>query len=157
MTVYDIDSQIANLIDEETGEIKDFDAFEALTMERDQKCENIALWVKNLKILNNGIKAEVDNLKRKSEKVETKIEKLENYLGRILGYQKFGTPSCTVTFRKSEVAVIDIDEALLPDDLMSVKETITRKPNKVAIKALLKSGEQVYGCHLEERQNITIN
>lgn len=156
MTIYDIDSQIADLIDEETGEIKDFEAFEALTMERDQKCENIALWIKNLKALDAGIKAEIENLKGKAEKTEAKIEKLEDYLGQILGYQKFNTAACSVSFRKSEIAVVDIDEALLPDDLMTITEKVTRKPNKLAIKALLKNGEKVYGCHLEEHQNITI-
>ena len=61
-----------------------------------------------------------------------------------------------MSFRKSEQVKIDIDEALLPDDLMTITEKVTRKPNKVAIKAMLKSGEPVYGCHLEECQNIKI-
>ena len=48
-TLYEIDESIKALIDEETGEIADFEAFEALNLERDAKLENIALYIKDLK------------------------------------------------------------------------------------------------------------
>ena len=45
MTLYEIDQSIIGLMNED-GEIADLDAFEALQMERDEKIENIALWIK---------------------------------------------------------------------------------------------------------------
>ena len=47
MTLYEIDSSLMSLVDEETGEILDKEAFDAVVMERDTKIENVALWVKN--------------------------------------------------------------------------------------------------------------
>ena len=46
-SLYEINEAIMNTIDLETGEITDFDKFEALQMERNEKLENIALWVNN--------------------------------------------------------------------------------------------------------------
>ena len=48
MNLYEIDAAITALVDPETGEISDFDAFDQLSMARDQKIENIALYYKNL-------------------------------------------------------------------------------------------------------------
>ena len=155
MTIYQIDEAIESLVDE-NGEIADLNAFNALSMERDAKVENIGRWIKNLDATCAAIDNEVDALKSRKEKMSAKSEKLKTYLGEILGYQKFSGTSCAISFRKSEQVKIDIDENLLPDDLMTVKETVTRKPNKTAIKALIKGGTPVYGCHLEVCQNIKI-
>ena len=47
MTLYDIDQRLLDLIDTESGEIEDMEAFEELQMERDRKLEGIALAYKN--------------------------------------------------------------------------------------------------------------
>ena len=48
MKLYEIDEQILNCIDAETGEIIDADMLNALQMERDAKIEGVALWIKDL-------------------------------------------------------------------------------------------------------------
>ena len=48
MNLYEINSQILNCIDQETGEIMDIDRLEALNMAKAEKVDNIACWVKNL-------------------------------------------------------------------------------------------------------------
>ena len=47
-SLYEIEEQILNCVDLETGEIIDEEALANLSMERDTKVENIALWIKNL-------------------------------------------------------------------------------------------------------------
>ena len=37
MNIYEIDNAMFSLIDEETGEIKDFEAFEELQMQKEEK------------------------------------------------------------------------------------------------------------------------
>ena len=49
MTLYEIDDAILNCIDEETGEIIDAEQLDKLYMEKEEKLENIALWIKDLK------------------------------------------------------------------------------------------------------------
>ena len=48
MNIYEIDNAMFSLIDEETGEIKDFEAFEELQMQKEEKIENAALWHKKI-------------------------------------------------------------------------------------------------------------
>ena len=58
MNIYEIDNAMMSLIDEETGEIKDFTAFEELQMQREEKIENVALWYKNLVAESKAIREE---------------------------------------------------------------------------------------------------
>ena len=48
-TLYEIDKAILECVDAETGEIIDDKALEELELARDNKIENIACWIKNLK------------------------------------------------------------------------------------------------------------
>lgn len=66
MTLYEIDvalmTAIAHGTDPETGEINNLDELMGLQMERDQKIENIACLIKNLKDDVRGLKAEAQVL-----------------------------------------------------------------------------------------------
>lgn len=48
MNLYEINSQILDCIDQETGEVMDIDRLEELNMAKAEKVDNIACWVKNL-------------------------------------------------------------------------------------------------------------
>ena len=58
MTLYEIDQQLLDCIDLETGEIIDAEKLTELTMERDEKIEKVALWIKELKAEAEALKAE---------------------------------------------------------------------------------------------------
>ena len=58
MNIYEIDNAMFSLIDEETGEIKDYEAFEELQMQKEEKIENTALWYKNLVAESKAIREE---------------------------------------------------------------------------------------------------
>ena len=62
MTLYEIDQRITELVDPETGELLDFDAFQALQMDRQEKIENAVLWYKDLIAPAKASKEEVENL-----------------------------------------------------------------------------------------------
>ena len=55
--LYDIDQDILDCVDLETGEILDTEKLDALQMEREAKLEGVALWVKDLRA-----EAEADGL-----------------------------------------------------------------------------------------------
>ena len=44
MTIYEIDSQILECIDEETGEVLDVERLEKLMQDKENKIEAVALW-----------------------------------------------------------------------------------------------------------------
>ena len=88
MTLYEIQDNIRKAIeqgfDEETGEILDTNALEALEIQRDEKIENIALFIKNLKAEAEAIKAEKMNLAKRQQTAENKAEWLKQYLTKCL-------------------------------------------------------------------------
>lgn len=159
MTLWQIDERINKIlendfyIDEETGEVFLTEDLDKLDVERTEKIENVALYVKNLKCEVEAIKSEIDNLKARAEIKKKKAEKLTNYLDEILGGEKLETPKVALSYRKSTAVKIE-NEELLPDEFMTIK--IDKKPNKVAIAKSLKNGETIIGCELVEKQNLQI-
>lgn len=152
MKLYEIDSAILDCVDEETGEIFDIERFDALSIERDAKIENIALWIKNLRAEAEALKEEKDNFAKRQKAAETKMESLKRYLE---GYLE-GTPFCTtkvkVSFRKSES--VDYDDVYkIPDDFIKFKEPEVKKAE---LKKALKDGMKFEGVRLVEKQNIQI-
>ena len=151
--LYEIDKGIMECLDAETGEVIDPERLDALFMERNQKIENVACWVKNLLSDAEAIKAEKDALADREAKCRKKAEDLKLWLARTLEGQKFNTARCAVSFRRSEKVEVD-DVESIPAELKT--ETITVNPDKKAIKALLKEGVEVSGCRLVEALNTQI-
>ena len=152
-TLYEIDVAILDCCDIETGEIIDADALDALMMEREQKIENIALYIKNLTADAAAYKAEKEAFAAREAQAANKAANLKKYLTTALNGQKFSTARCAVSFRRSEKVEID-EESSIPAEYMT--ETVMLKPDKTAIKAAIKAGQEISGCHLVENQNITI-
>ena len=48
LSLYHIDQALEALIDPETGELLDYDAFEQMQMDREHKIENMVCWSKSL-------------------------------------------------------------------------------------------------------------
>ena len=151
--LYEIDQQILSCIDKETGEMIDFERFESLQMERNQKIENIALWIKNLQSDALAYKAEKEAFAEREKAAGNKAKRLKEWLAEALEGQKFSTAKCAISFRRSEQVIIE-DENLVPKEF--VKETVEYKPDKIAIKELLKGGIEVSGCRLVESLNTQI-
>lgn len=165
MTLYEIDQAIYELlnrgfaVDEETGEIIDgTEELEQLQMERSQKLEGVALYIKNIEAQITSIKAEEDTLANRRKKKEDKVEKLKKYLTDSIignGETSFESAKVSVSFRKSEGVEV-LDKAALDEKYWRTKTTTKREPDKTLIKEAIKSGVAVTGAILEERQNINI-
>lgn len=151
--LYEIDQAILSCIDTETGEVIDPEQLDRLQMERDAKVEGVACWVKNLQADALAFKAEKEAFDKREKAATAKVDQLKKWLAQALDGQKFSTVKCAVSFRKSETVEVE-DVSLIPADLLRVKTTV--EPNKTAIKALLKEGQDVVGCRLVENQNVQI-
>ena len=151
-SLYDIDTRLYSLLDEETGEITDVEAFEKIQLERDEKIENIALWVKNLKADVEALKAEKLTFAERQKAAEKKIDSLKHLLSDALGGQNFKTSRVALSFRKStEVQIDDIDE--LSDKYLRYKDP---EPDKAAIKAAINEGKEIAGAKLVSKINLQI-
>lgn len=153
MKLYEINEAIMNLVDMETGEIADAEAFDALTMQRDEKLENITLYIKNLTAFAKDLGEQEKIFAERKKAVQKKAESLTDYLAYALDGQKFTTAKCEVSFRKS-VKVEITDANIIPKDFM--RETVKIEPNKTAITAAIKAGQEVSGAQLIENLNINI-
>ena len=139
-------------IDEETGEILNADELEAIELERDEKIENIALWIKNLASDAEAYKREKDNFAKKEQTAKKKIDSLKSYLTMCLAGEKFKTDRVQISWRKSEAVEI-LDPAKIPEGWLVPQEP---KVDKAGIKAALKDGEEIPGVTLKENNSIQI-
>lgn len=152
-TLYSIDQAILSCVDAETGEIIDSAALDALLMQREEKLESVALWIKNLQSDALAYKAEKEAFAAREKAALNKADSLKNYLTYALQGKKFSTARCAVSFRKSEAVEI-LDEASIPQNY--VVETVSTKPDKKTIKEAIKAGQEVVGCRLVENLNLSI-
>lgn len=152
MKLYEIDNAIMALIDPETGEITDWEAFEQLQMSREQKIENVVCWYKNLAYEAAAIEAEENALKKRRKQIEAQAERKLKYLKDALCGQKFVTSRCEVTFRKTtsvaltdESAAIDWAQKNLRDDILKFTAPSI---NKNELAKILKDNIEVPGAQL---------
>ena len=156
MNIYEIEQAILNLVDPETGEITDFEALDNLTIARDEKIENVALWIKNLVAEAKAIREEEKSLAERRKAAENKAESLEKYLEQTLSGEKFSTAKVAISYRKSTAVNIADEETFAktacPTYLVYQPAEIDRK----AISEALKNGAIIEGAELVERNNMQI-
>lgn len=151
-TLYEIDEEILNCVDMETGEIIDVERLGQLQLAREDKVEGIALWIKNLLSDVDAIKSEEEKLAQRRKANENKAKNLKEYLSKFLNGQKFETPKVSISYRKSEsVEVTDLSK--LDDDYLKFAEPTV---DKTKVKKALKAGTVLQGVSLVENQNIQI-
>lgn len=161
MTLYEIDKAIQEAlegaVDPESGEIIDEEllaAYDQLRMDRDQKVENIGLFIKNLEADAAAIKAEAKNLTARAKAAENKAEHLRNYMQFCLNGQKFQSPRLSVSFRRSQKVEVDQNRLFeIPDDYLRYKDP---EVDKKRVSEALKAGEDIPGCTLVDSVSMII-
>lgn len=153
--LYEIDRDLLDCFDPETGEILDEDQFEALQIERDAKIEGVALAIKNLKVEFEAYAAEEKNFKAKKEAAAKKIEGMSEFLRAATREQNFHSIKVDVKFRKNPVSVQIDDDAEIPNEFYLPVRVPDPKLDKIAIKEALANGAEIKGCRLV--QNISMS
>lgn len=151
MKLYEINEAILACVDPETGEA-DAEKLDELMLMREEKLENLALWVKDLKAEADAIKAEEKALAERRQAKERKAESIKAYLEKELAGQKFETSRAICSFRKSQkVEITDLDK--IPDDYLRYSLPTA---DKAAIKAAIKDGLTVEGAELIDSMTMSI-
>ena len=157
MTLYEISEALMACFDPESGDLVDVDAFEELQMERDQKIENIACWIKDLISDAAAIREEEKSLADRRRVLENKAESLKSYLGRFLNAgEKYSSARCAVSWRKSQKVEVNMAELWKDPRVENYLLYRDPEPNKTAIKDAIKAGFEVRGCELIDNQNLQI-
>lgn len=150
--LYEINQEIMECIDLETGEIVDLERLESLQLERDTKLENIALWHKNLLSDAAAFKAEKEVFAEKEKRAKNKADSLKRYLDTSLAGKKFNTSKVAISYRKSTTLEYD-GEAEVPEEYLKYSDPTI---DKTAITKELKDGKEIAGFTFKEHQNIQI-
>lgn len=157
MTLWEINEAIMACVDAETGEIIDFDQLDKLTMAREEKLENIALYIKALDAEAAAIREEEKTLAARRKVKENKATRLREYLSDALAGQPFETAKVALSFRSSQAVKVTDSMALLDwlesnyDDCLTYKTPAVRLD---AVKMLIKRGVDVPGAEIETRNNL---
>lgn len=162
-SIYQIDSAIRECleaVDMETGELLEWERLERLQLEREQKIEGVALYIKNLQADAAAIKAEENALAERRKVKEAKAARLKEYLSDALAGEMFETARVRLSYRSSTGVEIRDEFALLEWlEQNGKRDCIKYKAPEVSkseVAKLLKAGEEVPGAALEMRQNLQL-
>lgn len=159
MRLYEINAQLEELlnqVDPETGElICDMDALEALSIEREEKLEGLALYCKNLTAEAEAIKTEKLALEKRQKAALNKANRAKDFLDRNLAGEKFQTARVDVSYRKSEQVEVSMSffTEKSNERFLRYKDP---EADKTAIKAAIKAGEMVPGAEIVSKLNMSI-
>lgn len=166
MNIYDIEKEIEECVDLETGEVK-ADRLEQLLMERDKKIEGAALIAKSADADIAAIDKEIERLQERKKVKENTKNSCKEFLKNVLAGQKFETAKVVVSFRNVPIVVYDNEDKFLEHILENKNKklwkgflntkTITKNSiNKKAVEAYVKEGNTLDGCHYEKRLHAQI-
>lgn len=102
----------------------------------------------------SALDAEIDRLQERKRLVTNRQGQIKDYLRENMQAAEITKISCplfTITLAEGRETVVVDDESALPDDLVTVKTDV--KPDKAAIAAKLKAGDEVPGARLERSQS----
>lgn len=156
MKLFEIDAELENCVDPETGEF-DESKYNLLTHLRDEKIEGLICYYKNIVADAEALKTQETIFKERRMREEKKAESLKAFLSRTLNGEKFRTDKVDVGFRKSKIVQTAEDFVKWAvehdrDDLLTYKEPTA---NKTAIKEALANGEEL-PAEIVENMNIQI-
>ena len=159
--LYEIDQEILDCVDMETGEILDTEKLDALQMERERKLEGVALWVKDLSAEAAAVKEEADKLTARKRALDNKITAIKGWLLIALGGEKLKTPRCNVYQTHSQRVSVADEEKLIeflqtleePERFLRFREPELRKDE---IKKALKEDYEIPGAVLETTESVVI-
>lgn len=159
--IYEIDQDILDCVDQETGEILDTEKLDALQMERERKLEGVALWIKDLKAEADAVKAESDKLTARKKALDNKIESIKGWLLGALAGEKLKTPRCNVYQTHSQRLAVENESNLIsflqtlndPEKFLRFRDPELKKDE---IKKALKDGTIIPGAALENTESVVI-
>jgi len=163
MKLFEINDSIDELLEtsyayaeQNEGELPDSfeDDLEKLSMQKSEKIENIALYIKNIDSEIGAVDEQAKLFSGRLAKLKTKKQRTLAYLKFALAGDKFATAKVQVGYRKSESVEISVDSTDLPEEYIKTKVTVT--PDKTALKKALKSGDKINGVSISVKQNISV-
>lgn len=138
------------------------DTLDGLTGELQLKATNVGLFIRNMEATAEAIEEAAKAMQARADRARKRADSLKDYL-------LFNMQGCGITKIESEyftLAVRNNPESVVVDNANDIPHKFMRQPlpppppppsiDKRAISEALKRGEEVPGCHLEQKQRLEI-
>jgi hypothetical protein len=157
-SVYEqIIQQCREYAEEHEGEISSelSEQLDMVVLDKETKIENTIMYYKNESAIAAMIQAEIDSLSERMKRHKNNAEWTKKYLQSFVPEkQKLEYPTGKISWKEStSVDVVDI--SLIPDKYLRIIPE-QKEADKNAIKAAIKTGEEVSGIQIITKQNMSI-
>jgi hypothetical protein len=156
-TLYEINKELLALeeLSEELDEQTLADTWQALALERKDKIEAVLSYIKHLRFMADGIKAEAKTLADRSKSYEKRAESLLGYLqGQMDEREAYESSRHKITWRASQSVEVAVEAEELPEAYQRTKVAV--EPNKKLLLDDLKAGAEVEGVTLVSKLNMGV-
>jgi hypothetical protein len=136
------------------------DTLESLSGDLEIKAQNVALFARNLEATAAAIKDAEAGMAKRRKAIESRVAHLKDYMlagMMVAGVKKIEGPYLRLSIRDSPEAVEVFDAAQIPAEFMRQPEPPPAAPDKTAIKAAIKAGQEVPGVKLTRSQRLSID
>ena len=135
------------------------DTLDGLGGDMEVKAANVAMFARNLEATAAAIQDAEKAMADRRKAIEARAERLQAYIllcMRATGMKTIECPYFRLSIRDNPPAVDVFDPAQVPASLMVAPTLPPAAPDKAAIKAILKAGQDVPGCRLTQGQRLEI-
>ncbi len=135
------------------------DTLEGLTGDMEVKATNVAMFVRNLESLAEQIKQAEATMSARRKAIEQRADNVREYLLTNMqrtGITKIESPYFRISVKQNPASVVITDEAAIPAKYMRQPPIPAPAPDKKELKAGLEFGENIPGCHLEQKKSLLI-
>jgi hypothetical protein len=138
------------------------DTLDGLTGQLQEKATNVALFIRNLESVADAIDEAAATMQARGTRLRARAQSLQQYLlfnMQAAGISKVESPYFELIVKKNPPTVVIDSESLIPAEYMTQPEPLPPpppRPDKKAIAAAFKAGEEVPGCHVEQRERLEI-
>lgn len=135
------------------------DTLESLGGDLEAKAQNVALFAQNLEATAAAIKEAEAGMAKRRKAIENRVAHLKDYMlaGMLVaGVKKIEGPYLRLSVRHNPEAVEIFDAQQIPAEFMRQPEPPPATPDKAAIKAAIKAGQDVPGVKLTRSHRLDI-
>jgi hypothetical protein len=138
------------------------DTLEGLEGQLQDKATNVGLFIRNLESTADAIDEAAETMRLRGTRLRKRAQSLNEYLLfhlQAAGISKVESPYFNLKVKTNPPTVVVDSESLIPAEYMTQPEPLPPpppRPDKKAIAAAFKAGEEVPGCHVEQRQRLDI-
>jgi hypothetical protein len=136
------------------------DTLESCAAPLDEQLENLAKMVRNIEAADSGVVQTIQSLEARHERLQRAAERGRKIILEVMQVaqrDRVNTALFSLAIKKNPPQVVIDREADLPPIYFTHHEPPPPTPNKKAIAAALKAGEEVPGVHTEQGVRIVIH